>query len=78
MPGVQSESDEVHESGREDDSSVGELGSVQSEKLAESEDMTCGVTTLIVTENGRIRVRCTLDARKHKVHWDKVFSKEWS
>ena len=34
-------------------------------------------TTLLVTENGRIRVHCTMSRKPRHVHYDAIFSKEW-
>ena len=78
MPRVQSESDEVHEPSGEDDPCGGQLASVHSEELAEPKDLTCHATTLLVTENGRIRVHCTMKRKPRHVHYDEIFSKEWS
>jgi len=78
MPRMQSEPDEVHEPGGEDDSCGGKLASVQSEELDEPKDLGyCQATTLLVTENGRIRVHCTMKRKPRHVHYDEIFSKEW-
>jgi hypothetical protein len=77
MPEVQPECGGVHESGREDDSSGRELASVSEQELAEPEDLTCPATSTLITENGRIKVRCTVKGKKRHVHYDEIFSKEW-
>jgi hypothetical protein len=78
MPGMQSEPDAVHEPGREDDSSGRKLASVHAEELAEPENLDCQATTTLITENGRIRVHCTMKRKPRHVHYDAIFSKEWS
>ena len=47
------------------------------EELAEPEDLSCQATSTLVTENGRIRVRCTMNKKPRHVHYDAIFSKEW-
>jgi hypothetical protein len=32
----------------------------------------------LITENGRIKVRCTMNKKPRHVHYDAIFSKEWS
>jgi hypothetical protein len=74
---MQSEPDEVHEPSSEDDSSVGELASVSGQELAEPKDIICGVESVMMTEHGRIKVRCTMKKKPRHVHYDEMFSKEW-
>jgi hypothetical protein len=77
MPNVQSEPGRVHESGSEDDSSVGELAPVHGEELDEPENLICGVVSTLMTEHGRIKVHCTMGKKPRHVHYDEIFSKEW-
>lgn len=77
MPDVQSKPDEVHGRGPEDDGSGGKLASVSGEELVQPEDLTCGATSKMMTENGTLMVRCTMDKKAGHVHYDEIFSKEW-
>ena len=77
MPNLQSEPDEVHGSGAQDDKSVGELASVSGQELVPEENLICEAMSKVMTENGILKVNCTIK-KPHKIHYDEIFSKEWS
>jgi hypothetical protein len=75
MPELSSESGSVHDAGRE---IVGESVGVRvsAEELV-PETLSCGETSLVSSEAGRVTLYCTEKQNHHGDHYDKIFSVTW-